>query len=296
MQFCYLCRSPHTQLAFEKNGYQYSKCLDCRLYALLLNEPYPKFLKRYYDEGYFRGDPNRCAYADYQGDEKIIKKNMKVYLQEILRFKKGGKLLDVGCSLGFFLELAKEAGFETFGIDISSYALSEAQKRGLTDLKLGELSQVDFPQNSFDVICLFDVIEHFQDPRAELSRANKLLKEDGILIIETGNLKSLFARLLGKRWYFFAPPQHLFIYGLGQLKTLLSQASFQIVHSTTTNKWASLRYLAHLAASIGHVPLMHRLSRLLNKNHLGTWPMYLPLNDKILVSAAKTSFPESAPP
>jgi 2-polyprenyl-3-methyl-5-hydroxy-6-metoxy-1,4-benzoquinol methylase len=287
MEPCYLCRSSNTELAFEKNGYQYSKCLNCGLYALLLNEPYPKFLKRYYDEGYFRGNPNRCAYVDYQGDEKIIKKNMRVYLDEILNFKKEGKLLDIGCSLGFFLELAEEAGFEPFGIDISSYAFSEAKKRGVTNIKLGELSQVGFSKKSFDVICLFDVIEHFQDPRAQLNQANKLLKDDGILIIETGKLESFFARLLGKHWYFFAPPQHLFIFGLSQLKTLLSQCDLQVVRSTTTNKWASLRYLTHLAASIGRVPLTHKLSHLLKKNHLGTCPIYLPLNDKVLVIATK---------
>jgi 2-polyprenyl-3-methyl-5-hydroxy-6-metoxy-1,4-benzoquinol methylase len=287
MNHCYLCNA-ETSVAFKKNACAFTKCPDCGLYSLNLDEPYDKFLKRYYDEGYFTGDPDRCAYADYWGDRRLIQKNMKVYLKEILRHKTSGRILDVGCSLGLFLELA-QAHFEPFGIDVSDYAAAFAQKQFGDRIQKTELSKVSFPKGYFDVITFFDVIEHFQDPRQELKKARRFLKDDGILLIETGNLESLWARLAGKHWHFFAPPQHLFIFGLSHLETLLSQAGFVIVHSSPHNKWLSWRYLFHLAANIGRLPGASRLTHRLRRHPLGKLGVYLPLFDKIIVTARKES-------
>jgi len=285
MARCYLCDSANIAPAFTKNNYRYLRCRDCGLYRLDLEEPYQDFLNRYYDKGYFTGDPKRCAYVNYRDEERTLKKNMHIYLDEILKYKKGGSLLDVGSSIGFFLELAQDKGFDVRGIDVSAYAVKNAVPTVKDAITRSDLLHADFAPGSFDVITMFDVIEHLQDPRAELKKAHKLLKEGGILTFETGNQASLWAKAWGKHWHFFAPPQHLFVYSAQHLKTLLDQAGFTIRSVSSHNKWVSLRYLFHLTSSIGNLPLTDRLSRFFNKHPPGRFSLYLPLYDKIIVTA-----------
>lgn len=287
MTKCYLCLSPNTGLAFTKNGYQFRRCLDCGLHQLVLTEPYQQLLNRYYNQGYFEGDPAYCAYSDYWGDRHLIQKNMKVYLNEILKIKNRGKLLDVGCSFGLFLDLAEQAGFDPYGIDVSEYAAAKAQGKFGNKIQQADLAKASFENGSFAVICLFDLIEHFADPRQELQRVHQLLKNNGLLIIETGNLESFLARALGQHWHFFAPPQHLFVFGVTQLQSLLDQAGFEVIKTSPHNKWVSLRYVLHLASSIGRVPGSRRLAQTLRRHPLGAWPLYLPLRDKMIVTAKK---------
>lgn len=287
MTRCYLCHSGKIKTAFVKNGYTYVRCQNCGLYRLVLQEPYQKFLNRYYEQGYFCGDPDCCAYVDYWGDRHAIQKNMRVYRDQIKKFKTRGKLLDVGCSMGLFLELAQEAGFDSSGIDVSEYALRQAKKRFAGQVWRTELAKANFPNRSFDVITLFDVLEHLQDPRRELKKAQQLLKDDGILVFETGNLESFWARRLGRNWHFFAPPQHLYAFGASHLETLLDQAGFTIALLTPHNKWITLRYLLHLASSIGQIPGTAKVYRLLNQTPLAKWQIYLPLRDKVIVVAKK---------
>ena len=79
---------------------------------------------------------------------------------------RAGSVLDVGCALGYFLETAQQHGWQTSGIDLSGYAVGRAQHHAGCDVHWGELSEVQLPAASFDVITLWDVVEHMTDPLA----------------------------------------------------------------------------------------------------------------------------------
>lgn len=146
----------------RKNGYDIYRCAVCGIGATDLGEPYPQFLKRLYDKEYFTGGKTRHAYTNYQKDKPFILKNMSKFLRAIQKYKSSGKLLDVGCALGFFVELATQHGFEAYGLDPSAFAISEAKQnlKGLAKhFQQGTLPSANFKKNSFDVITLFDVFD-----------------------------------------------------------------------------------------------------------------------------------------
>ncbi len=111
----------------------------------------------------------------------------------------GRDLLDVGAYIGVFVEVAQAAGWRAQGIEPSAWAASIAQSRGL-DVRAGTLDSPDLAAESFDVVTLWDVIEHLADPATELQRARALLRPGGWLVIHTMDIDAPIARLMGGRW------------------------------------------------------------------------------------------------
>jgi 2-polyprenyl-3-methyl-5-hydroxy-6-metoxy-1,4-benzoquinol methylase len=152
-----------------------------------------------------------------------------------------GKLLDVGCGLGIFLYLARQAGWETCGVDISPYAARYAREKfGLEVYDHDSIKQRVDQSGPFDVITLWDSIEHFPDPLGMLKQINSYLQDDGLLMLNTPNEESLL-RYLAKTLYtvssgLFTYPvrklyhtYHLYYFNLFSLKKLLSLGGFEIL-------------------------------------------------------------------
>ena len=133
---------------------------------------------------------------------------------------KKGKLLDVGAATGFFVRLAENAGFSGMGIEISDHAASQGRSKGLK-IQTGTLSSV---AGTFDCITMLDLIEHVPNPRAEITKAAELLREGGVLVINTPDAGSMFARVMGKRWHLICPPEHLYYFNRRNMKRLLEEA------------------------------------------------------------------------
>lgn len=114
-----------------------------------------------------------------------------------------GRLLDVGCATGDFLNIAKNIGYIAEGLELSRWSAELARKKGIKVYsdRLKMLSQ-KFP-GKYDIITMLGVIEHFQNPRDEMLYINKLLKPDGILVIWTGNVDGIMSRILGRRWWYW---------------------------------------------------------------------------------------------
>ncbi|MBP9814610.1 class I SAM-dependent methyltransferase, partial [Candidatus Woesebacteria bacterium] len=230
-----------------KNGYWLYRCPDCQFAQTDLAKNYITFVKDHYSKGYFLGDPTRSAYANYELDKPMIVRNMRKFLGKILQKKKSGKLLDVGCAYGYFVELAQSAGFDAYGFDPSAYAVSQARKLvGKSRIAQGTISEVRYKENTYDVITLFDVFEHLQDPVTDLKKLRRMLKPDGIIIIATGNAQSFAAKVFGRRWTFYIPPQHLSFFTKANLQTFMSQVGLFPVEWFGIGKWLSLDYILHL--------------------------------------------------
>lgn len=291
IKICSLCGKKGAHSHFVKLGHQISKCPNCGLYSLNFEGDYQKFITTYYSKGFFTGGKLYRAYADYVGDKKTVLKNMKKYLTVIKKFKKKGKLLDLGCAMGFLIEEANQWNYDAYGVDISEYAVNIAKKLvGNNRVIIGKVEDLDRvlgKNNSFDIITMFDLIEHLENPKEVLKKVAKVMHKDGILVVQTGDAGSTWAKLMGKNWHFFAPPQHFYFYSQKNMKDLLEQAGFKIVKIQKVGKWVSLRYLFHMMRYINKDTIGDILYNFTAKNFLGLIPVFMRMNDNMVVIAKK---------
>jgi 2-polyprenyl-3-methyl-5-hydroxy-6-metoxy-1,4-benzoquinol methylase len=143
-----------------------------------------------------------------------------------------GSLLDVGCATGDLLLAAQERGWRVHGVEVSPYAARVAAGRRL-EVTVGLLRESHLPEHSFDAVTLLDVIEHLEDPHAELSEMRRLLRPGGVLCIETPNWGSIYRRLLGRRWAALQPRLHILYFDVQSLRTLLQRTGFEVVEAKT---------------------------------------------------------------
>lgn len=160
----------------------------------------------------------------------------------------GCDLLDVGAYIGVFVEAAIEAGWRARGIEPSEWAAAEARRRGL-DVRTGTLETAALPEESFDVLTLWDVIEHLTDPATELERARKLLRPDGWLVVHTMDIDAPIARLLGRRWPWLMD-MHLYFFSAKTLERMLAEHGYEVVWQGPEGRYLSLGYLASRVAAM----------------------------------------------
>ncbi|HID64255.1 MAG TPA: class I SAM-dependent methyltransferase [Anaerolineae bacterium] len=139
-----------------------------------------------------------------------------------------GRLLDVGCATGIFLHEMQQAGWDVVGVEPNPNAASYAQQRFGLLVHVGMLRQVGLPSASFDVITLWDVLEHLHTPWADLMEAHRLLVDGGLLVIRIPNLESPEARWFGPLWLGWDLPRHLYFFPRQALVAALSELGFTV--------------------------------------------------------------------
>ncbi|MEI8345814.1 MAG: class I SAM-dependent methyltransferase, partial [Candidatus Omnitrophota bacterium] len=168
------------------------RCLDCGFVWAIQPDVSSDEIRRDYsvmeDNEYLREEAGRRAQA-------------RVILARLAKHKQGGRLLDIGCGPGFFLEEARQGGFEVEGLDLSRWSADYARKRFGIRVFEGLLAQAPFEPKSFDVITFNDVIEHIEDPKTFLTQVRRLLKNDGVLYVSTPDIDSFLSRLLQGSWW-----------------------------------------------------------------------------------------------
>jgi 2-polyprenyl-3-methyl-5-hydroxy-6-metoxy-1,4-benzoquinol methylase len=138
----------------------------------------------------------------------------------------GARLLDVGCAGGAFLVAARDYGFNVTGVEPSRWLGESGRKQYGLDIRQGILSAGMFPDESFDVITLWDVIEHVAQPTELLCTIRRLLKPDGLLLVNYPDYGSWMARMLGQRWPFLLSV-HLLYYTRATMTLQLQKAGFK---------------------------------------------------------------------
>ncbi|MHC5066683.1 MAG: class I SAM-dependent methyltransferase, partial [Planctomycetota bacterium] len=204
----------------------------------------------------------------------------------------GGKILDVGCAAGYFLRVMRDAGHEVYGVELSAPIAKHAiEHLGEDHIHVGTLESAaeaeGFEPGSFDLVTFWDVIEHVPDPQALLRQAAAMLKPGGSLIIETQNVDSRFAGLLGRRWHHYKHEEHIYHFSPRTIERLLEQGGFEMTELTSAygGKYVSFGFIAERAARLG--PLIGFLLKPLNL--LKKANLYLNLRDEIVVVARPTS-------
>jgi SAM-dependent methyltransferase len=183
-----------------------------------------------------------AASEDYVAEEGGQRATAQVALDRIERFRPGrGRLLDLGCWVGFLLAEARERGWETVGVEPSAFAAAYARDRLGLDVRQEDLFAADLPAGSFDAVVLGDVIEHLIDPAAALDRIATLLAPGGVLYLALPDAGSLLARRLGRRWWSVIPT-HVQYFTRGSLRALLERRGWTPLWIGTAPKTFTVAY------------------------------------------------------
>ncbi|MBK8025321.1 MAG: class I SAM-dependent methyltransferase [Chloroflexi bacterium] len=285
---CNLCGSEAREPYCPENGLGLVQCQNC---GLVYVSPRPEAHELYalYGESYFRNENSGVVgYTNYLRDEANIRKTFAGRLQRIEQWRcPPGKALDVGCATGFFLSEAQARGWEVSGIDVSTFAVDYARKRFGFDLKTGSLLEADYAPESFDLVAMWDVIEHVPDPKRYIQEVARLLKSGGLFVLSTPDVDSLPARLTGRRWVGFKlSEEHVFYFSVATLSRMLNDAGFEVVQHRHVGKFVTLRLFLNRLGM--YSPLLARvLSAVERAFHLSERALYINPFDIVSITARK---------
>jgi SAM-dependent methyltransferase len=146
-----------------------------------------------------------------------------------VRYKGSGSALEIGCGDGYFLEFLKKKGWGVFGVEPSLYACEYAKKNLGLDVFCGILDDFRAKAGSFDLIYMFEVLEHLHDPFLSLCKIKDMLNNDGVLVITVPNFSGLLRKLFGANWHFIDLPRHLFHFSRKTAQLILEKSGFRIL-------------------------------------------------------------------
>lgn len=193
----------------------------------MLDHPLSKReLQASHEKGYFTGEVYKNYFEEHNARSRLFEKKFRLIERHVAR---SGRLLDIGAAAGFFMEVARRKGFETCGVEISRLAATYATRNLKLKVFVGELEDARFPDEYFDTITMWDVLEHLRRPVDTLRIVNRLLRRGGVLVIETVNIECINTKIMGRRWPLYAPPIHLFYFSLATLRILLAKTGFKII-------------------------------------------------------------------
>jgi 2-polyprenyl-3-methyl-5-hydroxy-6-metoxy-1,4-benzoquinol methylase len=281
---CLACKGLSIDFFAKKNGCDLFRCRRC---GLIFVWPIIDEYQKIYDEDYFSGEKNKLGYADYEGDWEITADIFRLYLKKLEKTSPNkGKLLDVGAATGHFVQIAGCDGWEASGIEISEYAAEIGRKKGL-DIRTGNFENLDLPENSFDMITFWDVLEHFARPDLAIRQAGKMLKSGGLLAVNTPDTASLLARIFGRRWHQLVPPNHLYFFNPRNLELQLRKNNFEILQIGRVGKKFSLRTIFKVLANWQNFFLWKKISNYLLKSRLGNLGFPVNTRDNFFLVARK---------
>jgi 2-polyprenyl-3-methyl-5-hydroxy-6-metoxy-1,4-benzoquinol methylase len=195
-----------------------------------------------------------------------------------------GKLLDVGAYTGVFVEIAAQHGWEAWGVEPGHWAVEQAQARGLHIIE-GTLAASGLADDSFDVVTMWDVIEHLTDPLAEVQQAYRLLKPGGLLVVHTMDIDSLFARVMGRHWPWLME-MHIYYFSQRTLRATLEKVGFRVIRSEPQGRYLRLGYFATRVGGFS-AGLGRALGGLFRVLHVREMPVPLNFGDLITAYALK---------
>jgi len=148
-------------------------------------------------------------------------------------FRKTGKILDIGCGYGYFMEVAKEKGWEVHGLEISEEAVAVCTEKGL-HVKSGALENVNFESESFDVIISIEMIEHLSFPKQFVEKSYDWLRKGGMVYLTTPNFNAFWRYRLKEQYDVIEYPNHLSYFTTKTLKNVFVDQGFKYLDITST--------------------------------------------------------------
>lgn len=213
------------------------ECRGCGLAYTSPREPASAILEAY------EGVEDATYLAEEQGRVRTFEGSLRLLHRHQ---QPPGRLLDVGAYTGLFLSVARQCGWDVVGVEPSRWASEVAQRRYQVSVIPGTTETLQ--QRDFDAVTMWDVLEHYTDPLAEVRRAAAVLRPGGVLALTTMDRSSLIARLLGPRWWWLME-MHLYYFSRRTVAALLERAGFEVLEIRPHVRIVSLRYLCSRLAA-----------------------------------------------
>lgn len=292
---CSLCGSENSFVKYTIENSEIRRCPDCTLMWL---DPMPTdeelekvYSKNYYENKELASDDAQktYGYSDYLSEKLYKQIGFQKIVNQIKSLlhanNKKISLLELGCGLGFFLDVAQDAGFTVEGTEFNKYAIKWIADKYRFPVSSKKLN--DFEDNSYDVICMMDVIEHLRDPFDVINESHRVLKNGGILTFTTMECDSFISRLLGDRLEDIRKiHEHLFFFTKKSIKKSLKKSGFAVEKINYTGHTFSCGDLVErIAAMVPFIgkPCLH----LVNFLHLRNLKIYVNPRTKVTVYARK---------
>lgn len=221
---CPLCGSNNRRAIFRKNGGTYVICEDCNM--VYLNPVFgDEELQKYYEQN------NTAQASAHISENDFYTEIYKQGLTSIGKFVTQGSVLDIGCSSGLFLDIARKSEWQTYGIELNKAEYKIAHERGH---EVWNCPIESLPANvKFDVITMWDVFEHIKTGSALLAAIGQKLNPNGVVFLQVPNVASLAARTLWDKCNMFDGIEHVNLYSPKTIKLLANQAGFEILSMAT---------------------------------------------------------------
>ncbi|MDD5530758.1 MAG: class I SAM-dependent methyltransferase [bacterium] len=139
------------------------------------------------------------------------------------------KLLEIGCAYGLFLNFAKQKGLDVTGIEYSSTAVKWSKENLQLNVHNGEIETIKLPENTYDVVCFWDVIEHVKNPELFLKSVRRVLKKDGVIVFSCPYFNSVPATVFKSNWWTLRPEQHIWQFTPDTLGKLFGEQGMKLV-------------------------------------------------------------------
>ena len=200
---------------------------------LIQQMPNQRTIDKYYQSDYwekkaYRGE-SALGYLSYLAERESFIDYFQKVLKELKDFcpQLGGKVLDIGCSFGFFLKVAQEAGWQIYGLDLSPTPVEQAKRKlRVKTIYNKSIEEAKFQANFFDLVTVFQTIEHVVDPEKFLKEIKRVLKPGGVVLLTTPDAAGWQARLMGKSWFSYRHPDHFYFFNFENLSLLLKRVGF----------------------------------------------------------------------
>jgi len=241
-------------------------------------------LFRLYNEEFFTG----AEFSDYAADAKFFRKNFALRLRELNKFldpARHRRLLEIGCAYGFFLDVARREFAHVEGIDITDAGVRYAREELRLDVVQADFLAHDYGARKFDVVCMWDTIEHLREPQTYVEKIAAHTERGALLALTTGDIESMNARLRKDRWRLIHPPTHLHYFSRKSIAQLLDAHGFDVVYNRYCGFYRSIGNMAYNVLVLRQQkPQLYRPLERLGVGGLG---FYLNLYDIMYVIARR---------
>jgi SAM-dependent methyltransferase len=231
---CAFCGSDDSSLVYVLRDFQLGapgefrlvRCNECRLLYLHPQPSWDELVERYPD--HYRSYTQSLDKSGGILKQWARRHGLRRRCRTVARLRSRGRLLDVGCATGSFLqEMGHFGEWELHGVEpVSSAATHARDEYGLSVLE-GTLEEAGFPDEFFDVVTFWDVLEHIPHPKRSLLESYRILSPGGWLVAQVPDPECWHARLYGEYWIGYDAPRHLFGYPPGVLMHELSEMGYE---------------------------------------------------------------------
>lgn len=258
------------------------RCRNCSYVFADVNLTEDELVELYKEE-FFTGG----AFSDYPSDEKYFRQNFQQRLKSLSPFLEAARhrhLLEIGSAYGFFLDEARDHFASVRGIDITDGGIRYARERFGLDVIQADFLAHDFGAQKFDVVCMWDTIEHLRSPHLFVEKIAAHTERGALLALTTGDIESLNARLRKSRWRLLIP-SHLHYFSARTIGMMLDKYGFDVIYNRYCGFYRSFDNVAHNVLLLRHG--MHGLYKFLRKSGLTRFGFYLNLYDAMYVIARR---------